>query len=73
MAPAYPIYMQIRSIITSLQTKKNIKNAKQDLLQVSVQAYSSSTASVLTPNDLQSQKLSKLSSPKSIETNPKTT
>ena len=35
LAPAYPIFIQIKYLISSLNIKKSLKNSKADITQVS--------------------------------------
>ncbi len=44
MAPCYPIFIQIKYLLTNISGKKSVRNAKNDILNVVLSFYLSSSA-----------------------------
>ena len=58
LAPSYPIFIQIKFLISSLNAKKTIKNAKSDITQVHCCLFSLLLSSALKANALSSRQFS---------------
>ena len=58
LAPSYPIFIQIKFLISSLNAKKTIKNAKSDITQVHCSLFSLLLSSALKENALSSRQFS---------------
>lgn len=60
LAPSYPIFIQIKFLISSLNAKKTIKNAKSDIAQVHNLLSSSLLSLALRENALSSHQFSSI-------------